>query len=64
MIYYAVNKNIDGAKLVNDIEKLFSKYSPDELRLKVLVIKLENINDHGGDSLLPKLTYEEKSKEN
>ena len=57
MIYYAVNKDLDGNKIIKDIGVLISKYSPTELSNKVLVVKLENVNDYIGDSFLPKLTY-------
>jgi ADP-dependent phosphofructokinase/glucokinase len=59
MIYYTLNTNIDGNKILGDIQKLVNKFPQSELINKVLVIKLENINDHNGDSPLLKLEYKD-----
>ena len=62
MIYYTLNNNeIDGNKILSQIQKLINTYSKNELGSKVLVIKLENIIDHEGDSLLKKLEYKPDS---
>ena len=59
MIYYTLNTNIDGNKILGDIQKLVNKFPQSELINKVLVIKLETISDHNGDSPLPKLEYKD-----
>jgi hypothetical protein len=59
MIYYTLNTNIDGNKILGDIQKLVNKFPQSELVHKVLVIKLETISDHNGDSPLPKLEYKD-----
>lgn len=62
MIYYTLNNNeIDGNKILSQIQKLINTYSKNELGSKVLVIKLENIISHEGDSLLKKLEYKPDS---
>jgi hypothetical protein len=62
MIYYTLNNNeMDGNKILSQIQKLINKYSKEELGSKVLVIKLENIILHNGDSLLKKLEYKPDS---
>ncbi len=58
MIYYTLSNNIDGNKLISQIQKLINKYQPHELSTKVLVIKVENVHDHSGDSPIPKITYD------
>jgi hypothetical protein len=57
MIYYALNKNIEGNKILSDIQKLISKYPQNELVNKILIVKLESITDHKGDNPIPKLEY-------
>ncbi len=62
MIYYTLNNNeIDGNKILSQIQKLINKYSKEELGSKVLVIKLEDIILYNGDSLLKKLEYKPDS---
>ena len=57
MIYYALNKNIEGNKLLSDIQKLISKYPQNELVNKILIVKLESITDHKGDNPILKIEY-------
>lgn len=55
MIVYNLNKNISAEKIINDINQLVSR--AENLPNKVLVIKLQDITDYSGDSLLPKLCF-------
>lgn len=57
MLYYTLGKNIDGNKMLQEIQKLLNKYPPEELVSKVLIIKLENITEYNADSLMPKIEY-------
>ncbi len=57
MLYYTLGKNIDGNKMLQEIQKLLNKYSQEELVSKVLIIKLENITEYNADSLMPKIEY-------
>ena len=57
MIYYALNKNIEGNKILSDIQKLISKYPQNELVNKILIVKLESITDHKGDNPILKVEY-------
>jgi hypothetical protein len=57
MLYYTLGGNIDGNKMLQEIQKLLNKYSQEELVSKVLVIKLENITESNANSLIPKLEY-------
>ena len=57
MLYYSLNKPVALENILNDLAKVFSKIPQDALVNKVLVIKLESISEHSGDSLLPKLEY-------
>lgn len=59
MIYYALNKNIEGNKILSDIQKLISKYPQNELVNKILIVKLESITDHKGNNPIPKLEYKD-----
>lgn len=57
MIYYNLNKNLEGNKILQDIQKLINKYQQQELLNKVLVVKIENISDYIGDSPILKIEY-------
>jgi hypothetical protein len=57
MLYYTLDGNIDGNKMLQEIQKLLNKYSQEELVSKVLVIKLENITESNTNNLIPKLEY-------
>ena len=58
MLYYTLNKNIGLEQIGNDLQRLLSNKSVEELSNKVLVIKLEDIKNYSGDSLIPKITYD------
>lgn len=62
MIYYSLHNPISSEKLVNDLNKLLSKFSSEEISHKILVIKLMDITTYTGDSPLPKITYEESQE--
>lgn len=57
MLYYTLNKNISLEQIGNDLQRLLNNKSQQELSNKVLIIKLEDITNYSGDSLLPKITY-------
>jgi|LakMenE18May11ns_1017448.scaffolds.fasta_scaffold9747482_2 hypothetical protein len=59
MICYKLDKNIDGNKILQDIQKLISKNSNIDNKEIVLVISIKQITNHSGDSLIPKLEYKE-----
>jgi hypothetical protein len=59
MICYKLDKNIDGNKILQDIQKLVSKNSNENNEEIILVISIKKITNHSGDSLLPKLEYKE-----
>lgn len=59
MICYKLDKNIDGNKILQDIQKLISKNSNENNEEIILVISIKKITNHSGDSLLPKLEYKE-----
>lgn len=58
-ISYSLNKDITLEKIGEGIEKLCRKISQDELKGMVLVISLQKIVDYAGDSLVPKIEYDE-----
>lgn len=58
MLAYTLDHNLDGHKILSDIQKLVSKESPETIKQKVLVISLNPISNYTGDSLLPKITYD------
>jgi hypothetical protein len=57
MIYYRLNKSIDGNKILQDIQKLVSKNSNTDNEEMILVISVKKITNNSGDSLIPKLEY-------
>lgn len=58
MVYYKIsNINIQQTRLWYDIAKLILSVPANEKNNKVLIIKIENISNHEGDSPLPKLEY-------
>jgi hypothetical protein len=59
MIYYKLDKNIDGNKILQDIQKLINSNKKQDNNDLILVISLKEITNHCGDSLLPKLEYKE-----
>jgi hypothetical protein len=59
MICYKLDKNIDGNKILQDIQKLITKNSNVDNKEIVLVISIKQITNHSGDSLIPKLEYKE-----
>jgi hypothetical protein len=61
MIYYNLNKNIPGDKILQDIQKLLTKFPQDEIKNMTLTISLQKIVDYAGDSPLPKINYESNS---
>jgi hypothetical protein len=54
MIYYKLDKELSGQKILEDLQKLISNYNSKD---SVLVISVKKIIDYNGDSLLPKLEY-------
>lgn len=54
MIYYRLDKELSGQKILEDLQKLISNYNSKD---SVLVISVKKIIDYNGDSLLPKLEY-------
>lgn len=57
MVCYKLDKNIQADKLIKDITRLIG--SEKNLENKVLIIKIEEIINYQGDSLLLKLPYHE-----
>lgn len=55
MLVYKLNQNIDGAKLLNDIQKLVTKHSGSDKEL-LLIIKTQEIS-YIDDSNIPKIEY-------
>lgn len=58
MISYSLNKNISGEKILQDIQRLVSKYQEPKDSL-VLTIRVEKIS-RDDNSLIPKLEYKEE----
>jgi hypothetical protein len=58
MIYYNLNKNLEGNKILSDIQKLISQCEQNELSNKVLVVRIETISDYTIDSPILKLEYQ------
>lgn len=58
MIYYNLNKNLEGNKILSDIQQLINQCQQNELSNKVLVVKIESISDYNGDSPILKLEYQ------
>lgn len=56
MLYYKLDKEISGEKILSDIQKLILK-TPDSAN-KILTISIKDISDYAGDNLLPKITYD------
>jgi hypothetical protein len=61
-LYYSLAREISGERLVQDISKLVDSFiqSGGDPTNSILVIDIHTISDHSGDSLLPKLTYDNK----
>lgn len=59
MLYYVLNKNIDGNKVIQDITKIVQKIPHNELEHTVLTISLQKITNCTGDSHLPKIEYKQ-----
>lgn len=58
MVYYKIsNINIQQTRLWDDIAKLILSVPANEKNNKALVVKIQEIIDHEGDSPLPKLDY-------
>lgn len=57
MVYYKLNKNLSGEKIIQDIQKLISSINPQSLKDKVLVIQIKDVTDSIGDNPIPKLPY-------
>lgn len=55
---YSLNKQVSAEKIIQDISRLCGKIPKEEIHNTILVISLQKISDHAGDSLLPKITYE------
>ena len=56
MLYYKLDKEISGEKILSDIQKLILK-TPDSAN-KILTISIKDISDYAGDNPLPKITYD------
>ena len=57
MIYYSLDKNLDGNRILEDIQRLLNKFDKKTLESSVLVVKIQQVSDYKGDSLLPKLSH-------
>ena len=57
MIYYSLDKNLDGNRILEDIQKLLNKFDKKTLESSILVVKIQSTSDYKGDSLLPKLSH-------
>lgn len=57
MIYYKLDQEIRGDKILSDINNLLSKHQHN-ISDKILVISIKDITNHKGDNPIPKLTYE------
>ena len=55
MIYYSLDKNLDGNRILEDIQKLLNKFDKKTLESSILVVKIQSVSEYKGDSLLPKL---------
>lgn len=58
MICYNLQNNLNGERILQDIQKLIASKQPEVLKQHILVIKLQEFSDYSGDSPLPKITYE------
>lgn len=58
MIYYNLNKDIPGDQILQEIQKLLTKFPQDEIKNMTLVISLQKNVDYAGDSPLPKISYQ------
>jgi hypothetical protein len=59
MLYYKLDKNLPGEKILQDIQKLVTKNSNGNNEEIILVISIKKITNYSGDSLVPKLEYQE-----
>jgi hypothetical protein len=59
MIYYKLDKNLSGEKILQDIQKLIAKNNNNNNGELILVISVKQIINYSGDSLIPKLEYKE-----
>lgn len=57
-IAYSLGNQVSLEKIVKDINKLCRKIPPQELSESVLVISIQKIGNHIGDSPLPKIAYD------
>lgn len=61
MIAYTLNKNINGEKLLNDINKLVNEFQKNNIdnQIPILVIDIRTVT-RDDNSLIPKLEYKPK----
>ena len=57
MLFYTLNKNIDGNKVVKDIINMIEQLPQDDVTNTVLTISLQKIQNCTNDSWLPKIEY-------
>jgi len=60
MLYYNLKNRLTIEKITNDLNKIISKMSQDELIQSVLKISIQKISTYEGDPLVPKIEYKEQ----
>lgn len=60
MLYYVLNKNLDGSKIIQDLNKLIHTIPNDQQQDTVVVISLQKITNCTQDSFLHKIEYKQQ----
>lgn len=57
---YSLTNSIPSEKIIRDVSEMISKFihNGGDTKNSILNIQILTIQDYGGDSLLPKLTYQ------
>lgn len=59
MLYYTLNKNLDGNKIIQDIIKIVGKIPKDEIQNTVLSISLQKIVSCSEDRTVRNIEYQQ-----
>lgn len=59
-LYYSLANNLSPENIIRDIDSMITKFiqSGGDNKNSVMVIQIQTLTDHTGDSLLPKITHE------
>lgn len=58
-LYYSLANSLSPEKIIRDIDSMITKFidSGGDSKNSVMIIQIQTLTDHTGDSLLPKLPY-------